>query len=107
MPKENLFSAACAAVLLVCAQMPAHAQASRTWVSGLGDDAMPCSRSAPCKTFAGAIGRTIAGGEISVLDPGGYGPVTITKSISIFSDSGSGEAGILANGVNGIIVAAG
>ena len=85
---------------------PAHAQATRTWVSGVGDDANPCSRTAPCKTFAGAISKTIAGGEISVLDPGGYGAVTITKSISITND-GAGEAGVLAAGTNGIIINAG
>src|SRR5256714_13495236 len=58
-------------------------QATRTWVSGVGNDANPCSRTAPCKTFAGAISKTAAGGEISVLDPGGFGAVTITKSIEI------------------------
>src|SRR5579859_7797463 len=62
---------------------PAHAQASRTWVSGVGDDVNPCSRTAPCKTFAGAISKTAAGGEIDCLDPGGFGAVTITKSIII------------------------
>lgn len=83
----------------------AHAQATRTWVSGVGDDANPCSRTAPCKTFAGAISKTAAGGEISVLDPGGFGAVTITKSITI---SGDGTlAGILAAGTNGVIVNAG
>src|SRR4026208_2182846 len=83
----------------------AHAQATRTWVSGVGDDANPCSRTAPCKTFAGAIAKTAATGEISVLDPAGYGPVTITKSITI---SGDGTlASILNTGVNGIIVNAG
>jgi hypothetical protein len=84
----------------------ASAQATRTWVSGVGDDANPCSRTAPCKTFAGAISKTAAGGEISVLDPGGYGGVTITKSITI---SGVGEnASILATGsANGILVNAG
>jgi hypothetical protein len=85
---------------------PAQAQATRTWVSGVGDDASPCSRTAPCKTFAGAISKTAAGGEISVLDPGGYGAVTITKAISITND-GAGEAGILAGGTNGITVNAG
>ena len=82
---------------------PAFAQAARTWVSGVGDDANPCSRTAPCKTFAGAISKTAAGGEISVLDPGGFGAVTITKSISIVNYD-SGEAGILASGTNGIVV---
>jgi hypothetical protein len=53
----------------------AFAQAARTWVSGVGNDANPCSRTAPCKTFAGAISKTATGGEISVLDPGGYGGV--------------------------------
>jgi hypothetical protein len=81
----------------------AHAQATRTWVSGVGDDANPCSRTAACKTFAGAISKTAPGGEISVLDPGGFGVVTITKSISLTND-GAGEAGILASGTNAIIV---
>ena len=64
----------------------ASAQAPRTWVSGVGDDANPCSRTALCKTFAGAIAKAAAGGEISLLDPGGLGAVTITKSISIVAD---------------------
>src|SRR5438270_9500561 len=79
----------------------AGAQASRTWVSGVGDDANPCSRTAPCKTFAGAISKTAAFGEINVLDPGGFGAVTITKSIHIRSEVG---AGVLVSGTNGIIV---
>jgi hypothetical protein len=85
----------------------AHAQATRTWVSGVGDDANPCSRTAPCKTFAGAISKTAAGGEISVLDPGGYGAVTITKAITIDGGTGAGWASIVAAGSNGIIVNAG
>ena len=63
-----------------------RAQATRTWVSGVGDDVNPCSRTAPCKTFAGAISKTAAGGEIDVLDPGGFGAVSITKSIAIEND---------------------
>src|SRR5437588_10431649 len=59
----------------------AQAQATRTWVSGVGDDVNPCSRTAPCKTFAGAISKTADGGETDALDPGGFGPVTITKSV--------------------------
>jgi len=94
------------AVLFAFSQSPAAAQATRTWVSGVGDDANPCSRTAPCKTFAGAISKTAAAGEISVLDPGGFGAVTITKSISITQDS-SGEGGILAALTTGIIVNAG
>ena len=73
-------------VAAICATSfvtPASAQATRTWVSGVGDDANPCSRTAPCKTFAGAISKTAPGGEINVLDPGGFGAVTITKSITI------------------------
>src|SRR6266849_7695421 len=82
----------------------ALAQATRTWVSGVGDDANPCSRTAPCKTFAGAISKTAAGGEISVLDPGGFGAVTITKSITIDGGTGAGWASILVSGTNGVIV---
>src|ERR1051325_1542965 len=81
---------------------PANAQASRTWVSGVGDDANPCSRTAPCKTFAGAISKTIAGGEINCLDPGGFGALTITKSITVSCQDGTGS--VLAQGTNGIIV---
>ncbi len=92
-----------AAGLLMLALAPAaSAQATRTWVSGVGDDANPCSRTAPCKTFAGAISKTAAGGLINVLDPGGFGAVTITKSITI--DGGSEHAGVLVSGTNGINV---
>lgn len=95
-----------AAVVLCIITCPlASAQATRTWVSGVGDDANPCSRTAPGKTFAGAISKTAAGGEISVLDPGGFGGVSITKSITI---NGEGTlAGILASGINGITINAG
>jgi hypothetical protein len=78
---------------------PAHAQATRTWVSGVGDDANPCSRTAPCKTYAGAISKTAANGEINCLDPGGFGSVTITKSLSIVCDYT--EGGVLAAGTFG------
>lgn len=91
-------------ILLLVAASAAQAQATRTWVSGVGDDANPCSRTAPCKTFAGAISKTAAGGEISVLDPGGYGAVTITKSITIDGGTGAGWGSILASGTNGVIV---
>src|SRR5712664_1387957 len=83
----------------------AFAQATRTWVSGVGDDVNPCSRTAPCKTFAGAISKTTAGGQISVIDPGGFGSVTITKSISIVAVGV--EAGVLATNTNGIVINAG
>lgn len=74
------------AALVVGFSTLAHAQATRTWVSGVGDDVNPCSRTAPCKTFAGAISKTATGGEISVLDPGGFGALTITKAITINGD---------------------
>jgi len=81
----------------------AQAQATRTWVSGVGDDANPCSRTAPCKTFAGAISKTAADGEIDCLDPGGFGTVTITKSITI-DGTPTGVGSILNSGVPGIII---
>jgi hypothetical protein len=95
-----------ALALFVLTSSLAFAQASRTWVSGVGDDANPCSRTAPCKTFAGAISKTAAGGEIDALDPAGYGAVTITKAITI--DGGGGQvASVLVAGTNGIVVQAG
>ena len=81
---------------------PAQAQATRTWISGVGDDANPCSRTAPCKTFAGAISKTASGGEINVLDPGSFGAVTITKPITLSSECL--EAGVQVSATNGIVV---
>jgi len=91
-------------LVLLTLAATAQAQATRTWVSGVGDDANPCSRTAPCKTFAGAISKTAPGGEINVLDPGGFGAVTITKSITISSEGF--EAGVLVSGTNGIVISA-
>ena len=89
-------------VLFALMATPAMAQATRTWISGVGDDVNPCSRTAPCKTFAGAISKTAAGGEINVLDPGGFGGVTITKSITLKADGALG--GVLVSGTSGIII---
>jgi|ERR1700722_6634138 hypothetical protein len=82
--------------------MSMHAQATRTWISGVGDDANPCSRTAPCKTFAGAISKTATMGEIDCLDPGGFGALTITKPITL--DCGSGVGSVLVSGTNGIVI---
>jgi hypothetical protein len=90
------------AALVVGFSTVAQAQATRTWVSGVGDDANPCSRTAPCKTFAGAISKTAPCGEISVLDPGGFGAVTITKAMTI---NGTGTlAGILSALANAAVI---
>jgi len=82
------------------ATAPANAQATRTWVSGVGDDANPCSRTAPCKTFAGALSKTAAGGEINCLDPGGFGGVSPNKSMTISCEAGT--AGIASSGITAI-----
>jgi hypothetical protein len=71
-----------------------QAQAPRTWISGVGDDANACSRTTPCRTLAGAISKTMTGGEVDVLDSGAAGTVTITKSITI--DGTGSLAAILA-----------
>src|SRR3954447_1715727 len=93
-----------AVITLMVAATSAQAQATRTWVSGVGDDLNPCSRTAPCKTFAGAISKTSKDGEISVLDPGGYGAVTITKSIYINGTHGAGYGSILSPLTTGISI---
>src|SRR5580704_15570115 len=107
MRKVAVFIAVLGTTLLpVLCTVPAHAQATRTWVSGVGDDNNPCSRTAPCMTFAGAISKTAAGGEIDALDSGGFGAVTITKSITI--DGGGGVASVLVSSeATGITVSAG
>ncbi len=100
--RRTLLSLGFAAIsfAMVLQGAPAHAQATRTWVSGVGDDANPCTRTAPCKTFAGAISKTAPFGEIDCLDPGGFGAVTITKSITI--DCSATLGSVLASLTNGI-----
>ena len=95
-------SAFVALFALTLANPGALAQSTRTWVSGLGDDVNPGSRTAPCKTFAGAISKTAAGGEIDCIDPGGFGSITITKSITI--DGGGTFASILSSGTTGVTI---
>jgi len=102
--KSSMLVAVLSAIGLALLAVPANAQATRTWVSGVGDDANPCSRTAPCKTFAGAIVKTSTPGEIDCLDPGGFGALTITKAITIdclFVSNG----GVLVAGTNGITIA--
>jgi hypothetical protein len=103
MSKIRVFALA-AASLFISAQ--AFAQATRTWVSGVGDDVNPCSRTAPCKTWAGAISKTAAGGEINALDPGGYGTLTITKAITI-DGTGTNASTLSALAPQGFLVNAG
>lgn len=80
----------------------AEAQSNRTFVSGHGSDSGPCTLTAPCRSFAQAITQTALGGEITVLDSAGYGPVTITQSVTITNPGGI-EAGITAPGGNNAI----
>ena len=99
---NNFRAAFYTSVLIALISSVAQAQASRTWVSGVGDDVNPCSRTAPCKTFAGAISKTITGGEIDALDPGGFGALIISKSITI--DGTGNLAAILAAGTTGFTI---
>ena len=99
--RKSLALVGAVTIAMVGYAAPASAQATRTWVSGVGDDVNPCSRTAPCKTFAGAISKTAAGGEINCLDPGGFGAVTIIKSMTISCPYT--EGGALAGG-NGVVV---
>src|ERR1700710_3146290 len=102
MRRIALFAVGFALLAPVLAAAPAHAQATRTWDSGVGDHLNPCSRTAPCKTFAGAISKTAAAGEINCLDPAGFGALTITKSIALICEGVLG--GVLVSGTNGITI---
>ena len=108
--KRALALAVCLGMMVVATATASFAQATRTWVSGVGDDVNPCSRTAPCKTFAGAISKTATGGEINCLDPGGFGTITITKSITIDCQgtlgsilSAGATAGVIVNGTNVVV----
>ena len=100
---KRLAGLAAVGTVAIAFASPAYAQATRTWVSGVGDDVNPCSRTAPCKTFAGAISKTAAGGEINCLDPGGYGALTITKSITI-DCTGTFGSTLNSGGINGFVI---
>ncbi|WP_158818591.1 hypothetical protein [Methylocapsa sp. S129] len=95
MIKLKIFSAIASAVLVLCLAAPAQAQSNRAWVSGNGSDAAGCgSPATPCRSFQYVHDNIIAaGGEIDVLDPAGYGAITITKALSIVND-GVGTAGV-------------
>ena len=97
LPSRKLLTVLAASIALLAFASGAQAQATRTWVSGVGDDANPCSRTAPCKTFAGAISKTAAGGEISVLDPGGFGAVY--EVLKAMEDAGRIRRGYFASDV--------
>jgi hypothetical protein len=101
--KTMAIVAAAALAMLFLSVGAANAQATRTWISGVGDDANPCSRTAPCKTFAGAISKTAMGGEIDCLDPGGFGAVTITKSMTLDCEPQS-NGSILTSGTAGVVI---
>jgi hypothetical protein len=100
----NIIKALTCAVFIAALSTAAQAQATRTWVSGLGNDANPCSLTAPCKTYAGAMIKTAVHGEISTLDPGGYGAVTVTKSVTIEGTAGQGYGSILHSQGTGVTI---
>src|SRR3981189_2868895 len=107
------FKAAVVVIMTVAIPLLVRADSNRTWVSGVGDDVNPCTRTAPCRTFAYTISVTPVGGEITVLDPGDFravppvslvdfGPVTIKKSITI---NGNSIAEIIpGNNENGVTI---
>src|ERR1700730_5567377 len=102
MRRIALFALALGFFAPILASAPAHAQATRTWVSGVGDDANPCGRTAPCKTFAGSSTKTAVSGEIDCLDPGGFGGITITKAITLNCSATLGS--ILVSGTPGVTI---
>src|SRR5271170_3410593 len=92
---------------LCLAAVPAEATVDHTYVSGKGTDTGGCiDQATACRSFAYALTQTSASGEIIVMDPADYSPVTITKSISIVADAG-GPAGIILATGTAITISAG
>lgn len=85
----------------------AQAQATRTWVSGAGDDALPCSRTAPCRSFAGAVSKTAAGGEVDAMTSGAFGPVVLTKSMTLEGRGGPNAVLNALLGADAVVINAG
>lgn len=101
--QSNLCLSMLAVASLVLTPTVASAAAQRAFVSSTGVDNVNCSLASPCRAFAAAITATSAGGEVVVLDSGGYGPVTITKSVSLIAPAGI-YAGITVFGGDGVTV---
>jgi hypothetical protein len=93
-------------LILTLMASSAVGQVQRTFVSGLGNDGNPCSRTAPCRTFAQALMGTSAGGEVYVLDSAGYAPFNVTQSVSVVAPPGV-VAGISVFSGDGITINAG
>jgi hypothetical protein len=89
--KSHVFGFALLSVAAVGASAPAQAASTRTFVSSSGVDTNPCTITQPCATFAGAYANTLPNGIIAALDPGKYGPLTITTGLTI---NGNGWAAI-------------
>jgi len=88
--RRAMLPSACASLLMLGLSNPAHAFNIRSFVSANGNDANPCTRALPCRTFQVAHDKTSTGGEVNTLDPAGYGTLVITKSISILNEGGIG-----------------
>ncbi len=100
--------------LLAAPSVSIAAGGQRTFVASSGNDtniASNCSIALPCRSFSAALGVTNAGGEILVRDSAGYGPVSISQSVSIVAPPGvyagvsvTTGTGVLITG-NGLVVA--
>jgi hypothetical protein len=103
--KQALFLLVAIAILGLGVE-PGAAQ-TRVFVSGQGSDSNPCSLAAPCRSFQQAHNAVVAGGEIVALDAAGYGPITISKAVTITAIGI--EASITTNGTTttGVVVNAG
>jgi len=106
MYKNKFIVQGLAVVCLMFACAALAPAASRVFVSTGGNDNNSCGRNQPCRTFTAAVAAVDTGGEVVVLDSGGYGAVTITKSVQITAPEGI-HAAITQNNGNAISVAAG
>src|SRR5207253_4784126 len=67
----------------------ASAQVARVFLAGTGNDAGDCTNQAtPCRSLQGAVTACPVNGEIIILDNGGYGGATITKSLTVNASAG-------------------
>ena len=109
MRKVTACPIAASILFVACCSLEASSAAAatqRTFVASYGNDASPCSLALPCRSFASAIGKTNPDGEVIVLDSAGYGPVTITQSVTIAAPAGVyagifvpiGQTGVIVNG---------
>lgn len=84
-----------------------HAQLARTYVSRVGNNLNPCTRTLPCRQINRGIDAVQPGGEVVVLDTANYQGFTVNKAVSITASPDASPAITVVSGNTAIVIDAG